>query len=101
MTINHVFLRVSASNFAATRAFYMTALSPLGYKQMITVSPTYVGIGSDYPYLFLKALPAGKEAVPTHMAFDAPSTRSVPCFSAVTNAMQGNMAVDEFYTLGL
>ena len=73
MTINHIFLRVSASNFAATRAFYTRALAPLGYKEMIAVSSTYVGIGSDYPYLFLKALPEGQKSVPTHMAFDAPS----------------------------
>lgn len=74
MTINHVFLRVSVSNFAATRAFYTRALAPLGYKEMFPVSSTYVGIGSDYPYLWLKALPEGQKSVPTHIAFDAPST---------------------------
>lgn len=32
-----------------------------------------IGYGSDYPYFWLKRLPEGKETLPTHIAFDAPS----------------------------
>ena len=72
MTINHIFIRVTASRFAAVRHFYANALKPLGYRELITVDPNgYVGIGSDYPYLFLKALPEGQQSLPTHIAFDA------------------------------
>jgi hypothetical protein len=74
MTINHIFVRVTASRFAAVRSFYLQALKPLGYRELITIDPdSYVGIGSNYPYLFLRALPKGQPNVPTHIAFDAHS----------------------------
>lgn len=62
----------------AMRAFYRSILNPLGYSEMITVSESYVGFGSDYPYLWLKALPEGKESVPTHIALDAPGNIQLP-----------------------
>jgi hypothetical protein len=72
MTINHIYIRVTASRFASTRQFYITALKPLGYREILTINPdSYVGIGSDYPYLFLRALPEGQQSLPTHIAFDA------------------------------
>ncbi|KAF8858949.1 hypothetical protein BDZ45DRAFT_673686 [Acephala macrosclerotiorum] len=43
------------------------------------------GFGSDYPYLWLKPLPAGTNPVPTHVAIDAPD----------------NAAVDKFHELAL
>lgn len=74
MTINHVFIRVTSSRFAAVRNFYTTALQPLGYREMLTVDPnSFVGIGSDYPYIFLKAFPEGDANLPTHIAIDAKS----------------------------
>lgn len=75
MTINHVFIRVTASRFAAVRQFYTTALQPLGYRELLTVDPnSYVGIGSDYPYIFLRALPEGQANLPIHIAIDAKGT---------------------------
>lgn len=75
MTINHVFIRVTATRFAAVRNFYTTALQPLGYRELLTVDPnSFVGIGSDYPYIFLRALPEGQANLPTHIAIDAKST---------------------------
>lgn len=72
MTVNHVFVRVSHVKMPAMRAFYRSVLKPLGYSELITVSENYIGFGSDYPYLWLKVLPEGKESVPTHIALDAP-----------------------------
>jgi hypothetical protein len=56
------------------RLFYRSALQPLGYTEMIQASNnTLIGYGSDYPYLWLKALPGDKASLPTHIAIDAPS----------------------------
>jgi hypothetical protein len=49
MTINHIFLLISASKFAATRIFYRTALKPLGYTELLAPSDQLIGLGSDYP----------------------------------------------------
>lgn len=56
----------------AMRAFYGNILKPLGYKEMIFVSDSWIGFGSDYPYLWLKTVPEGIAHVPTHLAIDAP-----------------------------
>jgi len=56
----------------AMRSFYTNVLMPLGYTEIIHVSEQFVGYGTDYPYLWLKALPVGKLSMPTHVAFDAP-----------------------------
>lgn len=77
MTVNHVFLMVSHVKMPAMRSFYQSILKPLGYTEMITVSESYIGFGSDYPYFWLKSLPEGKESVPTHIALDAPGKSEV------------------------
>ena len=72
MTINHVFVLVSASRLPTLRLFYRAALQPLGYTEMIaSKSGQLYGYGSDYPYLWLKALPEGQTPTPTHVAIDA------------------------------
>jgi hypothetical protein len=74
MTINHVFVWGSAAKFVALRSFYRTVLQPIGYNEMICVNnDALIGYGSDYPYFWLKKLPEGKDTLPTHIAFDAPS----------------------------
>ncbi|KAH6722102.1 glyoxalase/bleomycin resistance protein/dioxygenase [Leptodontidium sp. 2 PMI_412] len=84
--INHLFLMVSASRIPALRSFYRTVLQPLGYTEMIAVKDgNLCGFGSDYPYFWLKALPEGKEPVPTHIAIEA----------------KDPAAVDKFYELAL
>ncbi|KPI37885.1 uncharacterized protein AB675_3122 [Cyphellophora attinorum] len=81
MTINHIYIRVTACRFAAVRSFYVQALRPLGYRELITIDPEgYVGIGSNYPYLFLRALPRDQPNVPTHIAFDAHRNADVDAF---------------------
>jgi hypothetical protein len=74
MTINHLFLHVKAHRMAAMQAFYNDVLKSLGYNEMIRASNNKtVGYGSDYPYLWLRAVPEGHTPYPTHIAFDAPS----------------------------
>ena len=72
MTINHFNLMVSRAKMPAMRTFYKSVLAPLGYTEMIHVSDSYVGLGSDYPYLWLRTVPEGTTTVPTHIAIDAP-----------------------------
>lgn len=86
MTLNHIFLMVSATHLPNLTKFYTTLLAPLSYTVYHT-SPTLVGLGSNYPYFWLKALPSSTtKPVPTHIAFDAPDRESVDRFYRV--AMQ-------------
>jgi hypothetical protein len=79
MTINHIFVWATPSKLPALRAFYRTVLAPIGYKELIVAfNETHIAYGSDYPYFWLKALPEGKETLPVHVAFDAPSMLSLP-----------------------
>ena len=73
MTINHLFVYVSHARFMAMRKFYNTTLRPLGYTEMMYPREDLVAFGSDFPYLWLKRLEAGKEPMPIHVAFDATS----------------------------
>jgi hypothetical protein len=84
MPLNHIFLMVSPSRFQSLSKFYTTVLTPLSYTPYHT-SPTLIGLGTDYPYMWLKALPADVKPVPTHIAFEA----------------KDNAAVDEFYRVAL
>lgn len=75
MTINHLFVMVTASKLPAVRSFYQNTLQTLGYKEMIVIKnekTELYGFGSDYPYLWLKPLLPGVQAVPTHVAIDGP-----------------------------
>jgi len=72
---------VSASRLPALRSFYRTVLQPLEYTEMIVVKDGKLcGFGSDYPYFWLKALPEGKEPVPTHVAIEAKDPAAVDKF---------------------
>jgi hypothetical protein len=86
MTINHVFFWASASKIVALRSFYRAILQPLGYAEMIHANKeSLIGYGSDYPYFWLQRLPEGKEALPTHIAFDAPSESL--CIGCLTQSL--------------
>jgi hypothetical protein len=74
MTINHIFLMVSPSNLPTLTTFYTRLLAPLAYHTYHNY-PTLVGLGTNYPYFWLKVLP-----VPTHIAFDAPDNSAVDAF---------------------
>ncbi|KAH7407492.1 putative glyoxalase [Cadophora sp. MPI-SDFR-AT-0126] len=63
------------------RTFYRTVLQPLDYTEMVVVkNGNLCGFGSDYPYFWLKALPEGKEPVPTHIAIEAKDPAAVDKF---------------------
>lgn len=79
MTINHIFLMVTPTRFQSLAKFYTTLLTPLSYT-VYHSSPTLIGFGSNYPYFWLKALPANVTPVPTHIAFDATDNESVDEF---------------------
>ncbi|KAH7356347.1 Glyoxalase/Bleomycin resistance protein/Dihydroxybiphenyl dioxygenase [Pyrenochaeta sp. MPI-SDFR-AT-0127] len=86
MTINHIFVYVTAQRMAAMRSFYRTVLKPVGYTEMINVADGQtIGYGSDYPYLWLRQVPEDHTPYPVHVAIDAPN----------------DAAVDEFHSLGL
>ncbi|KAH8591456.1 glyoxalase/bleomycin resistance protein/dioxygenase [Bisporella sp. PMI_857] len=80
MTINHFNLLVSQAKMPVMRTFYKNILKPLGYTEMIHVNDNYVGFGTDYPYLWLKALPVESAVIPTHVAFDATDFAAVDEF---------------------
>ncbi|KAL2073436.1 hypothetical protein VTL71DRAFT_10760 [Oculimacula yallundae] len=101
--INHFFLMVSASKMPALRNFYRTILQPLGYTEMIVVKDGNIcGFGSDYPYFWLKALPEGKEPVPTHIAIEA---KGIQLFgeeqNTETDTRPDPAAVDKFYEIAI
>lgn len=74
MTINHVFVYVNPQRMTAMRSFYKNVLKPLGYTEMIRAfEDRTVGFGSDYPYLWLQAVPEGHKPYPVHVAIDASS----------------------------
>lgn len=106
MTINHVFVWSSAAKFTALRSFYRTVLQPIGYSEMICANhEALIGFGSDYPYFWLQKLPEGKENLPTHIAFDAPSKdtpRSVLIYGETAKHSGSDPAsVDRFYQIAL
>lgn len=106
MTINHVFVWSSAAKFTALQSFYRTVLQPIGYSEMICANnEALIGFGSDYPYFWLQKLPKGKENLPTHIAFDAPSKdtpRSVLiCGETAKHSGLDPESVDRFYQIAL
>lgn len=81
MTINHVFVYVTAQRMAAMRSFYRSVLNPLGYTEMIRAfEGKTIGYGSDYPYLWLQQVPEGHKPYPAHVAIDAPSKQPRTCW---------------------
>lgn len=96
---------VSNAKMPAMRAFYRKALQPLGYTEMIVVNDSYVGFGSDYPYLWLKALPDGQTSVPIHVAIDSPGECIYPAqktlWDAILTIDLDNHAVDHFHKLSV
>jgi hypothetical protein len=102
MTINHLFVYVTAQRMAAMRAFYKDALKPLGYNEMICANgEKTLGFGSDYPYVWLQQVPDGHEPYPTHIAIDAPGMSFVVVRYGSLLTATDNHAVDEFHRIAL
>ncbi len=82
--IDHYTLLVS--DYERSKAFYLTALGPLGYAVVMEMTPEQFpglegkagGFGPNgKPYLWLKP---SKSITPTHLAFTAPDRASVDAF---------------------
>ncbi|KAA8650166.1 hypothetical protein EYZ11_002123 [Aspergillus tanneri] len=80
MAFDHIGIRVPPRIFSATLAFYLSALKPLGYKEMMRPIENCVGLGVDRPEFFLTAdheVPANQKV---HLAFKADNHTTVDTF---------------------
>jgi catechol 2,3-dioxygenase-like lactoylglutathione lyase family enzyme len=74
--IDHVKLHVR--DVERSRAFYESALAPLGYRVMLEPAPGVVGMGADRPEFWLAFEPASPSVA--HVAFHAETTDLVDAF---------------------
>jgi hypothetical protein len=73
MSFSHVGISVPPSKFDDTLKFYLEALGPLGYKEIMRPKEQAVGIGVTAPIFWIGAREdVGEQHV--HIAFDAAST---------------------------
>jgi catechol 2,3-dioxygenase-like lactoylglutathione lyase family enzyme len=82
VTVDHI--GISASNYEKSKAFYAAAVAPLGLKIMSDYGVT-VGIGDDFPFLWLLAGDAGH----VNLAFRAKDRAMVDAFYAAAIAAGG------------
>ena len=74
--IDHVKLMVR--DIERSRAFYESALAPLGYRVMLEPAPGVVGMGADRPEFWLAFEPETPSVA--HIAFRAETTGLVDAF---------------------
>jgi catechol 2,3-dioxygenase-like lactoylglutathione lyase family enzyme len=74
--IDHVKLHVR--DIERSRAFYESALAPLGYRVMLETAPGVVGMGADRPEFWLAFDP--EETSVVHIAFGVDATHLVDAF---------------------
>ena len=79
-------LKLHVADAAASRAFYETALEPLGYRVLLDFGPV-VGMGRDRPDFWLA--PAEGPTTLAHVAFRADSEHAVQRFHAAGLAAGG------------
>lgn len=77
--IDHTGVKVPASKFEKTKAFYLAALAPLGYKVQFEYGPTAMGLGPDKSSadFWIGATEEG-DRKGVHTAFRAKGKRSSP-----------------------
>jgi hypothetical protein len=68
MPIDHFAVAVSKDKFEELVKFYITALAPLGYKEIMRV-PNAVGLGVTAPDFWIGAV--DNQQAPIHFAFTA------------------------------
>ena len=79
-------LRIHVSDIEKSKAFYLTALQPLGYRIVKEVpEKSVVGFGTDRPRFWLRQGSAEK----LHIAFEAKSRAEVDAFYAGAMAAGG------------
>ncbi len=83
--IDHV--KLHATDPVRSRAFYVQALGPLGYRVMMEPAPSVVGMGATRPDFWI----APADGAPTicHLAFRADTEREVDAFHAAALAAGG------------
>jgi catechol 2,3-dioxygenase-like lactoylglutathione lyase family enzyme len=79
-------LKLHVADPAASRAFYETALEPLGYRVILEFGEV-VGMGKDRPDFWLAQ--AEGTTAPSHVAFRAASEQEVQRFHAAALAAGG------------
>jgi catechol 2,3-dioxygenase-like lactoylglutathione lyase family enzyme len=93
MSLGHVGLSVTSSQYKAMRDFYVATLSPLGYKIYLEKDCKYLGLrGSNGPDFWLHC---GGEDVPSSSS--PPAAGKTHVAFAVTN----KTAVDSWYSNAL
>ena len=70
---------VSEENKAASRRFYDTVLTTLGYRMLLDVGPA-IGYGVDHPVFWIGAATDRIPNRQSHLAFAAPSREAVIAF---------------------
>jgi catechol 2,3-dioxygenase-like lactoylglutathione lyase family enzyme len=87
--LNHI--SIGVRDIARTKAFYDTALKPLGYKAL-SEGETSLGYGKDAVVLWIstteKPVPADENSG-LHFCFDAPTRESVAAFHKAALAAGG------------
>ena len=84
--LDHVGLDVS--DYAASKAFYEAALSPLGMRLMMEPVPNVGGFGDDFPFFWIGARSRGQDSG-THVAFTAEDRATVDRFHEAALAAGG------------
>lgn len=81
MVFSHLGFCVPQSKLDQVVSFYVSALAPLGYKELIRPVPHVVGLGVQYPDFWITGAPESSvpepsapgtlSVAPLHIAFDA------------------------------
>jgi catechol 2,3-dioxygenase-like lactoylglutathione lyase family enzyme len=72
-------LKLFASDFERSRAFYERALEPLGYRVIMEPAPGVAGMGAEFPFFWIAQ---GEPATVAHFAFRTESRELVDAFHA-------------------
>jgi catechol 2,3-dioxygenase-like lactoylglutathione lyase family enzyme len=84
--LDHVGLDVS--DYAASKAFYESALTPLGMRLMMEPVPNVGGFGDDFPFFWIAERGRGPDSG-THVAFTVEDHATVDAFHEAALAAGG------------
>jgi catechol 2,3-dioxygenase-like lactoylglutathione lyase family enzyme len=84
--LDHVGLDVS--DYGASRAFYESALAPLGMTLVMEPVADVGGFGRDFPFFWIAKRDRGPDSG-VHVAFRAPDRETVDAFHAAAVAAGG------------
>ena len=86
MRLDHVGLDVT--DYAGSKAFYRSALEPLGLRLMMEPVPEVGGFGDDFPFFWIGKRDRGPQTG-VHVAFTARDREMVDAFHAAALAAGG------------